>query len=81
MWTDVDEETEVWDPPYRRSHNLGEVDPVALLNSIPGANVVLAYLKSQVQDSAKRAVKPYILGAYVLSGVALLLSVAALIKR
>lgn len=60
---------------------LGQVDPAAVISSIPGGQIVLGYLKAEVKKAAKEAVVPYVLGAMGLAGAAFLLGLVAVLKR
>lgn len=52
----------------------------ALINSIPGGNILLTYVKGQVKDAAVDAIKPYMLATVGISVFALVLSIIALAK-
>ena len=62
--------------------NLGAVPPAAvsaLLAAFPQLQSGLTYLKAEVADSARQAVRPYIIGAYALGGTGLLVGLVGLV--
>jgi hypothetical protein len=50
-----------------------------IMNAIPGSQSLLTFVKGEVKSAAISAVKPYVLGAYAVGGVGVLLGLGALI--
>lgn len=65
-----------------REVHLGATAPVSaadIMNAIPGSQSLLAFVKGEVKSAAISAVKPYVLGAYAVGGVGVILGMTALI--
>lgn len=58
---------------------LGAPSPSEIMSMIPGAPQLLTYLRAEVQDSARDAVKPYVMASLAVGGVGALLGLIGLI--
>lgn len=54
---------------------------VELFRLYPGLNAGFEWAKGEVKSTAQRAVVPYVVGAYAVGGVALVVGLIALFRR
>lgn len=54
---------------------------VELFRSFPGIQQGFEWAKGEVKTTAKRAVIPYVAGAYAVGGIAFVVGVIALLRR